>query len=227
MVPNYIPPMIPSWQVVSGPGREALFDSLRLLPEERTVNFEFILPSDDREEMELKILAIEATNNNDEGTPNGGKTWIVKGIDVHPDTQGDRICLLYYNTQSRTGTIQFCATGIVGPSFLPADERFREGFFVFLQLIQDDGYEGDYMTGWLWVGPFGSNEERKEFLNNFLKLPEVCDAPTGTRVHATVCNAIQETIIPLSPKDFSLDRFRAFPQSEDDSWGQDPENPEE
>ena len=53
MVPIYVPP---SWQVVNGPNREQLFDALRLRDEERTVKFEFIIPSDDREELEIKIL---------------------------------------------------------------------------------------------------------------------------------------------------------------------------
>lgn len=232
MVPNYIPPMIPLWQVVNGPSREALFDALRLLPEERALKFEFVTPADTREETELKILAIEATDA-DMTMPNGGKTWIVKGLDVHPDTQGDRICLLYYNSQSRTGTIQIGATGLTGPSLLPADERPREGFFLCVYLarhgevyVDGEQQESDYAVAWMWVGPFENNDERRHFLAHFPGFLKEYDAPDGTTVCASACNVIQETIIPVMPKDFSAETLRRYFQSGDEFWEEDPENPE-
>lgn len=235
MVLDYIPPIIPTWRVVNGPSREALFDALRLLPEERALKFEFITPAETREEIELKILAIEATNNYDDRTPNGGKVWIVKGIDIHLDAQGDRICLLYYATQSRTGTIQIGATGIIGPSLLPVDERPREGFFLCVYLtrygevyINGEQQDSDYAVAWMWVGPFGDNDERKEFLANFPNLLEEYDAPEGIKVCITTCNVIQETVVPVVPRDFSLNMLKEFPQSDDDFWGYgDMDNPGE
>ena len=230
MVPIYVPP---SWQVVNGPNREQLFDALRLRDEERTVKFEFIIPSDDREELEIKILAIEA-NDADMTKPNGGKTWIVKGIDIHPDTQGDRICLLYYNTQNRTGTIQVGATGLAGPSLLSADEQPREGLFVFIELkrhgmfyVGGEEVEGDFQVAWLVVGPFSNSDERKEFLKNFPKLLEEYDAPEGAIVNIAATNVIHEMYIPVMPKDFSMDMLKEHNLDEDDFWEQGSESPDE
>ena len=232
MVPSYNQPMTPALQVVNGPNREALFDSLRLRPEERTVKFEFINPVDERDELELMILAIEA-NDADMTTPNGGKTWIVKGIDVHPDTQGDRICLLYYNTQSRTGIINIGATVVAGPSLLSADERPKEGFFVFIELkrhgtfyLGGEEVEGDFQVAWLVVGSFGNSNDRKQFLADFPKLLEEYDAPEGSQVNISATNVIHEIYVPIMPKDFSIDMLKEPPQNEDDFWDQGPESPE-
>ena len=232
MVPNF-PSMIPVWQVVNGPNREHLFDALRLRDEERTVKFEFINPVDEREEIELKVLAIEATDT-DMTMPNGGKAWIVKGIDVHVDAQGDRICLLHYNTQNRTGGIQVGATGLVGPSLLSADERPREGLFVFIEVkrhgtfyVGGEEVEGDFQVAWLVVGPFGNNNERKQFLVDFPKLLEDYDAPEGSQVNISATNVIHELYVPVAPKDFSMDMLKERPYDEDDFWEQGLESPEE
>lgn len=222
--PQMPAPQVDGWQIVSGPSREVLFDALRLIHEGRELKFELIRPDDVREEIALKILSIEAIG--DYNAPGGGQMWLVKTFDpsVDVDTH-DRICLLSYSTQSRTGTLRHCSADMAGPSYLPADERMREGFFLPVAkhgILQ------------LCIGPFETGEERKQFLRRLMD--EMKEEGFGSRGRdgddfyagvegepwtftVKVCNVIPEWIGLLPPEHYTgLEMFDAFspPEEEED-----------
>lgn len=217
-------------QIVNGPSREAMFDALRLVQEERLLTFEFVLPNDTRNEIRLKILCIEAIG--DHNAPGGGQTWLVKTFDPDDEIEKTtgRTYLLTYSTQSRTGTIQFDSEHAVGPSNLPVDERAREGFFLIIGLIV--GHEPvqtstESGTIFIPIGPFGDADERKVFLTRVMTeaaesgLPhqandgdthyasETEDQPPAFQVR--LCNALPEYPVPLTPDQYTgieiFDRF--------------------
>ncbi|OGZ68440.1 MAG: hypothetical protein A3D44_00665 [Candidatus Staskawiczbacteria bacterium RIFCSPHIGHO2_02_FULL_42_22] len=223
-------PAFDGWLLVNGPSREMLFDALRLVQEERMLKFEYVLPDDVRREIGLKILAIEAIG--DYNAPGGGQMWLVKAFDLDSEMEApDRICLLNYSTQSRTGTIRFGSADMAGPSYLPADERMREGFFL---VITNFG-------GWQFcIGSFEESEGRKTFLQDLMgKIRDVgfdSQGQDGNTFYSGVageawmfeialCNAIPEWMRPLEPKDFTgLDMLGDFPSpDEDDPESGDPE----
>lgn len=146
-----------AFQIVTGPSREDLFDALRLVSEGRTVEFEWIRPDDVREKTNLKVLGIQAVGD-ELFSPKGGRSWMVHAIMTGEDMEGDRIVFLMYSTQSRTGTIDLCATDMVGPSPLPVDDIAREGFFALF--IRDYGYVSVVLP----VGPFETSEARNKFV---------------------------------------------------------------
>ncbi len=188
-------------QVVSGPSREVLFDALRLVGEDRTVKFEWVDPADVRREVEVKILAIGAVGD-DVNCPKGGQCWNVQAYDVDDEVEGDRVVLLAYSTQSRTGSIDFCASSLVGPSQLPIDDIGQEGFFV--EFAKNAGNGAMFF---LPVGPFATAEERNKFVEEW-KVKLIGDVS----IFVVAINAIPGMMIPVPPSEFfGKDSFPEFP----------------
>lgn len=208
--------MIPqSFQIVSGPSREILFDALRLVHEDRTVKFEWIRPDDVREEVELKVLAIGALGD-EVNAPKGGQSWRVHAYHVDPDVTGDRSVSLFYSTQSRTGTIDFAASDLVGPSPLPVDDIGQEGLFV--QFTRHDGFIGYTLA----VGPFEDLKAMSQFFEEWTETAKNED-PTVLVSRASV---IPGYILPVPPDQFTgLDMLP--PSSDLEDFGPDEEDPDD
>lgn len=224
LIPQTPAPQVEGWQIINGPSREILFDALRLVQEGRELKFEIVRQDDVREEIELKILAIEAIG--DYIAPEGGQKWLVKAFD--PSEGGfppDRICLLNYSTQSRTGTIQYCAENMAGPSYLPVDVRMSEGFFLVISRSEAPQH--------FWViGSFENDQQRSEFLCRLMN--EMRDegfashGQDGKTYYAGIegeprtftvraYNVIPEWIGGLPPDQYQgLEMFEGYASSEED-----------
>jgi len=102
-----------NYEVLDGPSREDLFDSLRLRGEWRLVRFDYIFnaepwdderkhENDQRKSVFVKVYRITAPMG--ECDPN---TWMVEGMSIVGQNTEDEPVMTIFSTQRRTGRIIF------------------------------------------------------------------------------------------------------------------------
>lgn len=183
----------PQYQVVNGPSREELFDSARLAREVRPLVFEWIDPTDERQQSRVILTNVGIPIDQDQR----GIVWPLKGYDL--ELSGDNSVSLVYNTKNRTGTIQFGVTDEAETARIVSALHDQlvptEDFFVQVTTSTPES------TSTCYVGPFESPEARAEFIQTWRKAFEKSEVEWAA-VALAECNALPEQTSAIRPEDF-------------------------